>query len=129
MRKTVVGTVSTRGWAVTPEERIREIINHFTESGFSQSVIYRGKIKSLSYLRACYLEDPASLADEVRDALTELLKNVFGPEGGTVEVETSTEPDGQSEVVYVLVITAMVTINGNRYDIHDSVRLIGEDNG
>lgn len=129
MRKTVVGTVSTRGWAITPEERIRELINHFTESGFSQSVIYRGKIKSLSYLRASYSDDPAALADAVRESLTELLQNVFGAEGGTVEVEASTEPDGQSEVVYALVITALVTINGIRYDIHDSVRLIGEHNG
>lgn len=129
MRKTVVGTVSTRGWAVTPEERIRELINHFTESGFSQSVLYRGKIKSLSYLRAQYSEDPSGLADAVRESLTELLQNVFGPEGGTVEVDTSTEPDGQSEVVYILVISALVTINGTRYDIHDSVRLIGENNG
>lgn len=129
MRKTVVGTVSTRGWAITPEERIRELINHFTESGFSQSVIYRGKIKSLSYLRASHSDDPAGLADAVRESLTELLQNVFSAEGGTVEVEASTEPDGQSEVVYALVITALVTINGIRYDIHDSVRLIGEHNG
>ena len=129
MRKTVVGTVSTRGWAITPEERIREIINHFTESGYSQSVIYRGNIKSLSYLRASYMEDPVALAEAVRDSLKELLTNVFGAEGGVVDVEVTTESDRQSEVVYVLVISAMVTIDGNRYDIHDSVRLIGESNG
>lgn len=126
MQKTIVGTVSTRGWARTPEEKIREAINHFTEAGYSQSVLYRGKIKSLAYLRAMYVQDPEALAEAVRESLTTLLGNIFSADGGKVEVDVTTEQDNQSEVVYVLVIAARVTLDNQQYDVANSVRLIGE---
>lgn len=126
MQKTIVGTVSTRGWARTPEEMIREAINHFTEAGYSQTVLYRGKIKSLSMLRAMHVQSPEDLADAVRDNLTALLGNIFSADGGKVEVDVTTESDGQSEVVYMLVIAARVTLNNQQYDVANNVRLIGE---
>lgn len=117
----VVGTLSTRGWARTPEEKLREIINHFTESGYSQSVLYRGNIKSLSYLRAMYIEDPAALAENVQLSLTTLIRNVFAETSNLVEVEVNTASDRDSEVVYRLMISARVTIAGQKYDAYDSV--------
>lgn len=123
MVTTVVGTLSTRGWARTPEEKIRELINHFTESGYSQSVLYKGSIKSLSYLRAAYIEDPTALAEEVQKSLTTLLRNVFFEPDSVVEVEVTSEADRGSEVVYRLVITARVTVAGKKYDVYDSVEI------
>ena len=123
MVTTVVGTLSTRGWARTPEEKIRELINHFTESGYSQSVLYKGSIKSLSYLRAAYIEDPTALAEEVQKSLTTLLRNVFFEPDSVVEVEVTSEADRGSEVVYRLVITARVPVAGQKYDVYDSVEI------
>lgn len=123
MVTTVVGTLSTRGWARTPEEKIRELINHFTESGYSQSVLYKGSIKSLSYLRAAYIEDPTALAEEVQKSLTTLLRNVFFEPDSVVEVEVTSEADRGSEVIYRLVITARVTVAGQKYDVYDSVEI------
>lgn len=123
MAMPVVGTLSTRGWARTPEEKLRELINHFTESGYSQSVLYKGNIKSLSYLRANYLDDPAALVENVQKSLTTLLRNVFSEPNCEVSVEVSTESEAGSEVVYRLVISARVIIDGQKYDAYDSVEI------
>lgn len=92
----VVGTLSSRGWARTPEEKIREVMNSYTESGFSQSVIYRNNIRSYSYARQiCAQQDPDTLREYVENDLKILYGNVF-PEKVSVEAEivySETEPE------------------------------------
>lgn len=119
----VVGTLSTRGWARTPEEKIRELINHYTESGYSQSVLYKGNIKSLSYIRALHQNDPAALAEEVQNSLIGLLRNVFSETYNEVDVDVAAESDNGSDVIFRLVISARVTIHGQRFDAYDVVAI------
>lgn len=83
----VVGTLSTRGWARTPEEKIREVMNNYTEAGYSQSVIYRDNIRSYSYARQmCTQQDPDTLREYVENDLIILYGNVF-PEKVSVTAE------------------------------------------
>ena len=75
-----VGTVSTRGWAKTPRERIREMMNHYTEAGYSQSQIYQGNVRSLAKAKQMFAQDPDGLANRVKTDLTTLYEHIF-PEG------------------------------------------------
>lgn len=90
---TGVGTLSLRGWALTPEDMIRELMNHYTESGVSQSVIYRGKIKSLAYTKAVYAQNPEGMASAVQVDLLALFGNVFDDVECTVDVTYEEDSD------------------------------------
>ncbi|ENC1563158.1 hypothetical protein ABKB65_000943 [Salmonella enterica subsp. enterica serovar Bareilly] len=111
-----VGTLSTRGWARTPQEKARELMNHYTESGYSQSVVYRGNIKSLAYTQAVFAQDPDGMVAQIKMDLESLYGNVF-PAG--VEVETSWEFLKDSDVRYRIFISVRVqeVADGEWYDV------------
>ena len=109
-----VGTVSTRGWAKTPRERIREMTNHYTEAGYSQSQIYQGNVRSLAKAKQMFAQDPDGLANRVKTDLTALYEHIF-PEG--VEVETAWEYLPDTDVRYRIIIQARVMSGGVWYDV------------
>lgn len=111
--KIVVGTVSTRGWAKTPEEKIHGIMNNYTESGYSQSVIYRGNIRSLAYAEQSLSQDPDAMAAKIAEDLTALYGAVF-PEGCDVNVTWSWEENSNTRFNVQMAIS--VVENGKRYD-------------
>ncbi|QVW55180.1 hypothetical protein pEaSNUABM29_00136 [Erwinia phage pEa_SNUABM_29] len=108
-----VGTLSTRGWARTPQEKIRELMNHYTEAGYSQSVIYQKNVKSLAYTQAVFAQDPDGMANQIKTDLENLYGNVF-PEG--VEVETSWDYMPDSDVRFRIYIALRVSEQGVWYD-------------
>lgn len=108
-----VGTVSTRGWARTTKEKITELMNHYTEAGYSQSVIYRDNIKSYSWSCAQYAQQPDLLAQQVEADLRRLYGNVF-PEGA--EAEASYQFIDANQLKYRIVISVRVMVNGEWFD-------------
>lgn len=115
-----VGTLSTRGWAVVPEHKIAEAFKHFSEAGYSQTTIYRGSIKSLSYIRKQYAGMPEDMASAVVTSLTELLENIFGTGNARVTCDPIYEDDGP---VFTLAISAQVVENGVTYDAADQIKI------
>lgn len=109
----VVGTLSTRGWSKTPEEKISDLMNNYTESGYSQSVIYRGKIRSLAYAEQSLSQDPDALASKITDDLMSLYGAVF-PEGCEVDVTWNWEEG--SDTRYRINMAIKVVENGKQYD-------------
>ncbi|QXO09748.1 hypothetical protein pEaSNUABM38_00026 [Erwinia phage pEa_SNUABM_38] len=120
MSDIVVGTLSTRGWAVTAEEKIREVMNNYTEAGFSQSVLYQGNIKSLEHARFRTEQDMDALRSEVKKDLESLYGNIF-PDG--VLVNTQVVQEDESDVRYRLYIEVEVTEGENRYSIEKYVNV------
>ncbi|ANZ48877.1 hypothetical protein HOV30_gp027 [Erwinia phage Derbicus] len=120
MSDIVVGTLSTRGWAVTAEEKIREVMNNYTEAGFSQSVLYQGNIKSLEHARFRTEQDMDALRSEVKKDLESLYGNIF-PDG--VLVNTQVIQEDESDVRYRLYIEVEVTEGENRYSIEKYVNV------
>lgn len=118
-----VGTVSTRGWARTPREKIRELMNHYTESGYSQSMLYQGNIKSMAKAQQLFSQDPDGLANQIKKDLEWLYGNVF-PEG--VEVQTSWEFLNGSDVRYRINIALRVMSGGEWIDVE---RYVETENG
>ncbi|AWN08964.1 hypothetical protein MLDJOKPK_00140 [Salmonella phage SPAsTU] len=110
-----VGTLSTRGWARTPPEKVRELMNHYTEAGYSQSVVYQGNIKSLAYTQAVYAQDPDGMVAQIKTDLEKLYGNVFPV---AVEVETSWQYLPDSDVRYRIYISVRVqdVVDGEWYD-------------
>lgn len=115
-----VGTVSTRGWARTTSEKITELMNNYTEAGYSQSVIYRDNIKSYAFAVAQYCQQPDLLCQQVEADLRRLYGNVF-TEG--VEVETAYEFLPDSDIRYRVVISLRVKVNGEWVDATRSVNV------
>lgn len=108
-----VGTVSTRGWAKTTKEKITELMNHYTEAGYSQSVIYRDNIKSYSWSCAQYAQQPDLLAQQVEADLRRLYGNVF-PEGA--EAEVNYQFIDSNQIKYRIVISVRVMVGGEWFD-------------
>lgn len=123
---TAVGTLSTRGWAKTPEDMIRELMNHYTESGFSQSAVYRGQIKSLAYSKAVYAQQPDSMATAVQNDLLSLYGAVFNV-GETINVECSVDVtyETDSDVRFNLNINLRVRYNDVWMDAVNYVETVG----
>ncbi len=120
MSNIVVGSLSVRGWAVTPEEKIREVMNNYTEAGFSQSVIYQGNIKSLEHARFRTEQDMDALKREVKNDLLSLYGNIF-PE--KVEVNTDVVAQEESDVRFTLFIEVKVTSQGQTYSAEKYVNV------
>lgn len=119
----VVGRLSVgKGWGKTPEEKIKEKISHYCNSGYSQSVIYRRNVRSLSKERQRNAGDLDGLVSSVIEDLTFILTNVFRVKP---EVKAWTETDPSHEGLYILFMSAEVTINGVTYDASNYVK-IGE---
>ncbi|QXO09462.1 hypothetical protein pEaSNUABM11_00038 [Erwinia phage pEa_SNUABM_11] len=110
---TAVGTLSTRGWAFTAEDKIRELMNHYTESGASQTVIYRGKIKSLAYTKAMNAQNPDNMATAVQTDLLALYGAVFN-DADSINVECTVDVtyEQDSDVRFNLNINLRVRVNG-----------------
>lgn len=115
-----VGTLSTRGWAKTTSEKITELMNHYTEAGWSQSVIYRGNIKSYAFTVAQYYQQPEMLCSQVETDLLRLFGNVF-TEG--VEVEARYEFVQDSDIRFNVIISLRVKVNGEWVDATRSVNV------
>ena len=120
MTNIVVGTLSTRGWATTAEEKIREVMNNYTEDGFSQSIIYQGNIKSLEHARFRTEQDPEALRSEVKKDLLSLYGNIF-PDG--VQVNTFIQEDPESDIRLKLIIEVQVTEGTEQYSIEKYVEV------
>ncbi len=117
-----VGTVSTRGWAKTTKEKITELMNHYTEAGYSQSVIYRGNVKSYAWSCAQYAQYPDLLAQQVEADLKRLYGNVF-PEGA--EAEVNYEFIDSNQIKYRIVISLRVMVNGEWVDSTKAIEVDG----
>ncbi|ANZ48330.1 hypothetical protein BIZ78_gp245 [Erwinia phage vB_EamM_Caitlin] len=109
-----VGTVSTRGWAKTTKEKITELMNHYTEAGYSQSVIYRDNIKSYSWSCAQYAQQPELLVQQVEADLRRLYGNVF-PEGA--EADVNYEFINDNKIKYRVIISLRVMVDGEWFDV------------
>lgn len=115
-----VGTISTRGWAKTTKDKITELMNHYTEAGYSQSQIYRDNIKSYSFACAQYAQQPDLLASQVEADLKRLFGAVF-PEG--VQAEASYQFLDDNEIRYRIIISLRVMADGEWYDATRSVNV------
>lgn len=115
-----VGTLSTRGWAKTTKEQVTELFNHYTESGHSQSVIYRDNIKSYAFTLAQYYQHPELMTSQIETDLRNLFSSIF-PEG--VDVTSTWKWDTDSDVRYVITIALRVMRNGEWYDATRSVNV------
>lgn len=120
-----VGTVSTRGWAITPKDKIRELMNNYTESGQSQSIVYRGNIRSMAAAQADHSQNPDALAETVQSDLLALYGNVFGADNVKCNVDWTWVED--SDVRYKLIIELKVTENGSDYDAAQYVYTVNGD--
>lgn len=129
--KTVVGRLSTTGWAKSDEEIIYQVLANYSNAAFSQSMIYAGHIRSFSNTEKNFGDDPDAMANRVKEDLTVLYNNVLSSEEfGEVEkdIDVSWNYVDENEVKYTLIISAEFRIRGAVIGLNRTLRLIGDDN-
>jgi len=119
----VVPTLSSKGWAKSPEERIDKIMLYYNALNPSQTLRYKGNVLSLQYAIYRAGDDMDALARYVETDLTDILKRNF-PEGHTVSVN-AVQIDGTE--TYDIQCTLTVTSDGKRYDVANVIASIDSD--
>jgi len=114
----VIPTLSSKGWAVTPEERIDAILAYYQALNPSMTNRYRGKVFSLQSAIWRGGMNMDTVANNVQVDLTTILTNNF-PEGA--EVTTTAVPIDEDGATYNLNIAATVVSDGRSYDMATSL--------
>lgn len=121
MAERVKGTLSTRGWARTPEARMDRTLTDYLSANPSQTVFYRGNVTSLQ-------SDIFSCGGNV-DILIQYVQRNLGlmysrqfPENSTVEVTYTVDQVRPDKVD--LHIAVLVYENGKAYDLSRVINAI-----
>lgn len=126
MADVVVGRLSTKGWAKTVPDKMRQALRNYESAAFSQSTVFAGKIVSWPYAQQRAIDDPDTLVTIVQRDLLTLYSSIFS--NGEVEVTVGWEWVDENKVVYILTIAVNVRIGEESYDLNDVLRSEG-DNG
>ncbi len=124
MTDIVVGRLSTKGWAKTTPDKMRQALKNYESAAYSQSTIFAGKIVSWPYAQQRAIDDPDTLVTIVQRDLLNLYSSIFS--NGEVEVNVGWEWTDDREVVYTLIIGIEVRINGASFDLNDVLKTEGE---
>lgn len=108
------GTLSSRGWLLTPEARLDRLMTEYMVANPSQSLFYYGKVRSFISTINRVGKDPDRLASAIQSDLTEAAMRCF-PENQLVEVSCTTDDYGV-EVTINIAIT--VYENGVAYELN-----------
>lgn len=121
MVERVKGTLSTRGWARTPEARMDRTLTDYLSANPSQTVFYRGNVTSLQ-------SDIFSCGGNV-DLLIQYVQRNLGlmysrqfPENSSVEVTYTVDQVRPDKVD--LHIAVLVYENGKAYDLSRVINAI-----
>lgn len=89
----VRGTLSTRGWLYTPEARLDRMLEEYVLANPSQTLFYRGRIRSLIATIRLVGTDPDKLATAIREDLSaKAAINFPERDGGRTEVVCQLDP-------------------------------------
>lgn len=121
MAERVKGTLSTLGWARTPESRMDRVLTDYLSANPSQTIFYRGNVNSLQ-------SDIFSCGGNI-DQLIQYIKRSLGaaysrqfPENSTVEVTYT--PDTIRPDKVDIHISVLVYENGVAYDLSRVINAI-----
>lgn len=126
MADVVVGRLSTKGWAKTVPDKMRQALRNYESAAYSQSTVFAGKIVSWPYAQQRAIDDPDTLVTIVQRDLLTLYSSIFS--NGEVEITVGWEWVDENKVVYILTIAVNVRIGEESYDLNDVLRSEG-DNG
>lgn len=124
MADVVVGRLSTKGWAKTVPDKMRQALRNYESAAYSQSTIFAGKIVSWPYAQQRAIDDPDTLVTIVLRDLQTLYSSIFS--NGEVNVEVDWEWADEKQVLYTLVISINVRIGEDSYDLNDVLKSEGE---
>ena len=118
--KTVVGRLSTEGWAKTNREKMTQVLKNYDTCAFSQSTIYAGHIRSWAYAQQRGVSDPDTMVELVKSDLTILYSDVFS--NGEVSVDVQAIFNDENDAVYSLEIAVNVRIGEESIDLCDALK-------
>lgn len=124
MADVVVGRLSTKGWAKTVPDKMRQALRNYESAAYSQSTIFAGKIVSWPYAQQRAIDDPDTLVTIVLRDLQTLYSSIFS--NGEVNVVVDWEWADEKQVLYTLVISINVRIGEDSYDLNDVLKSEGE---
>tara|TARA_Y100001960_G_scaffold61541_1_gene64341 strand:- start:27418 stop:27792 length:375 start_codon:yes stop_codon:yes gene_type:complete len=123
MTEIVVGRLSTKGWAKTVPDKMRQALQNYESSAYSQSTVFAGKIVSWPYAQQRANDDPEVLVSLVQRDLDNLYRSIFS--NGEVNVSVGWEWEDEKEVIFLLTIEIEVRVDGQSFDLNDVLRSEG----
>lgn len=108
-----VPTLSTVGWVNTVDKKADVILGHFFLSDYSQSVLYKGNVKSLPYIIAELSNKPLLLKARIYESLVSLMQPFFEQ----VQIDVAVEEDKLDDSKLTITISATVFERGVSYDM------------
>lgn len=109
MSKPVI-TLSSSGWARTPQTKADFLLAHFFMAEYSQTHLYRNNVSSLPYLLTKYAGDVHAFASNCRITLDAYLRRYFDSAVSTVDIDPDSLKAGNGRVD--IRIGAIVTQDG-----------------
>lgn len=107
MASNPVPTLDPAGFITGLATKVDKLFMYFFFSKASQTVLYRGRIASLTKLIQQYGDDPLQIKDQLQQSLTAYLRDYFAD----VKVDVQTE-DGEGDGI-ILRLNAMVRDSGS----------------
>lgn len=111
-------SLTTTGWITDPAQRADVLLYDFFVANYSQSIIFRGKIKSLSYFLQRH-QDIFVLRDVLQQALSSLLNSYYDSAEVSIKVVPVADDAGNvaNEFSMDIQISAIVIQDGKRYSL------------
>lgn len=105
----VVPTLDTRGYLSGVAEKAAELLTNFLSSNFSQSELFHGRVKSLSYFIQSRMGNFRAMGADIEDALNQLYSGHFDDIAVSVAITDPPSDLEMSSARYNIQINISVT--------------------
>jgi|JI8StandDraft_1071087.scaffolds.fasta_scaffold01678_5 hypothetical protein len=108
----VVPTLDSRGYLAGIGEKATELLTNFLTSNYSQTELFPGAVKSLTYFIQRHMGDFNTMSASIEDALNQLYSGHFDEVSVSVSIGEPQADLGMSPVRYNIQINVLVTQDG-----------------
>ncbi len=108
----VVPTLDSRGYLAGIGEKATELLTNFLTSNYSQTELFPGAVKPLTYFIQRHMGDFNTMSASIEDALNQLYSGHFDEVSVSVSIGEPQADLGMSPVRYNIQINILVTQDG-----------------
>lgn len=118
-------SLTSTGWITDPAQRADLLLYDFFVANYSQSIIFRGKIKSLSYFIQRNT-DLFVLRDVLQQAISTLLNSYYDSAEVSIKIIPVTDDNGNvsKEFTMDIQLSAVVIQDGKRYSLGKLINVV-----
>lgn len=113
-------TLDSSGWVSDPPNIVNRILTNFFVANHSQTVVHWGKVYSLPFIIAENAEDDVGLKEDIKTALSTMLRGYFT----NVTVDIDVVPFNDADQRRNVIIDVLVNVNDATYSLGKLLTLV-----